>query len=76
MDRLAVWLRERRPRQQAATLLHNDFQIENILLDAADPAAIVAVLDWDMCTRGDPLMDLGYLLNCWTDRGDDPAGTA
>ena len=67
VDRLAVWLRERRPRQQAATLLHNDFQIENILLDAADPAAIVAVLDWDMCTRGDPLMDLGYLLNCWTD---------
>lgn len=73
MDRLAGWLRDNRPRTQAATLLHNDFQIENILLDAADPAVIVAVLDWDMCTRGDPLMDLGYLLNCWTDAGDDPA---
>ena len=73
VDRLASWLRDHRPQQQAATLLHNDFQIENILLDAADPARIVAVLDWDMCTRGDPLMDLGYLLNCWTDAGDDPA---
>ena len=73
MDRMAAWLRERLPPQQAATLLHNDFQIENVLLDAADPATIVAVLDWDMCTRGDPLMDLGYLLNCWSDPGDDPS---
>ena len=73
VDRMAAWLRDRLPREQAATLLHNDFQIENILLDAADPAVIVAVLDWDMCTRGDPLMDLGYLLNCWSDPGDDPS---
>ncbi|MCY4600192.1 MAG: phosphotransferase family protein [Acidobacteria bacterium] len=71
VDRRAAWLRERLPRQQAATLLHNDFQIENILLDVSDPATIVAVLDWDMCTRGDPLMDLGYLLNCWSDPDDD-----
>ena len=73
VDRVAAWLRERLPREQAATLLHNDFQIENVLLDAADPTAIVAVLDWDMCTRGDPLMDLGYLLNCWSDPDDDPS---
>ena len=73
MDRLAAWLRAGLPPQQAATLVHNDYQIENILVDAADPATAVAVLDWDMCTRGDPLMDLGYLLNCWTDPDDDPA---
>lgn len=73
MDRLAAWLRDHRPPQQTATLLHNDFQIENVLLADADPATIVAVLDWDMCTRGDPLMDLGYLLNCWTDADDDPS---
>jgi aminoglycoside phosphotransferase (APT) family kinase protein len=53
--------------------VHNDYQIENILVDAADPATAVAVLDWDMCTRGDPLMDLGYLLNCWSDPDDDPS---
>lgn len=73
VDRLAHWLRERLPHQLAATLLHNDFQIENVLVDVADPASLVAVLDWDMCTRGDPLMDLGYLLNCWSDPDDDPA---
>ncbi len=73
MDRIAVWLRAGLPPQQAATLVHNDYQIENILVDAADPATAVAVLDWDMCTRGDPLMDLGYLLNCWSDPDDDPA---
>ena len=73
IDRLAAWLRAGLPPQQAATLVHNDYQIENILVDAADPATAVAVLDWDMCTRGDPLMDLGYLLNCWTDPDDDPS---
>ncbi len=73
VDRIAAWLRAGLPPQHAAALVHNDYQIENILVDAADPATGVAVLDWDMCTRGDPLMDLGYLLNCWTDPGDDPS---
>lgn len=73
IDRIAAWLRDGMPRQQAATLLHNDYQIENVLVDAADPATAVAVLDWDMCTRGEPLMDLGYLLNCWSDPDDDPS---
>lgn len=48
IDRIAGWLRDDMPRQQAATLLHNDYQIENVLVDAADPATAVAVLDWDM----------------------------
>ena len=73
LDRVAAWLRAGLPPQQAATLVHNDYQIENVLVDAVDPATAVAVLDWDMCTRGDPLMDLGYLLNCWNDPDDDPS---
>ena len=73
MDRIAAWLRAGLPPQQAATLVHNDYQIENVLVAAADPATATAVLDWDMCTRGDPLMDLGYLLNCWNDPDDDPS---
>ena len=73
MDRIAAWLRAGLPPQQAATLVHNDYQIENVLVAAADPATAAAVLDWDMCTRGDPLMDLGYLLNCWNDPDDDPS---
>jgi aminoglycoside phosphotransferase (APT) family kinase protein len=57
----------------AGSLLHNDYRLDNLLLDPADPARVVAVLDWDMCTLGDPLADLGYALNYWAEPGDDPA---
>jgi aminoglycoside phosphotransferase (APT) family kinase protein len=67
------WLGRTLPQERAGALLHNDYRLDNCLLDPADPAHIVAVLDWDMCTRGDPLADLGYLLNYWVEPGDDPA---
>ncbi|HEV2303103.1 MAG TPA: phosphotransferase family protein [Stellaceae bacterium] len=66
LDRLAARL----PRAPAASLVHNDYRLDNVLLDAADPARVVAVLDWDMCTLGDPLADLGYLLNYWVEPGE------
>ena len=55
-----------------AALLHNDYRLDNCLLDTADPGHIEAVLDWDMCTQGDPLADLGYVLNYWVEPGDPP----
>src|SRR5216684_2129031 len=67
------WLGRRLPASGGAVLLHNDYRLDNCLLDAADPGRIEAVLDWDMCTQGDPLADLGYLLNYWVEPGDDPA---
>ncbi len=70
---LLDWLRAGSPRPQSAGLVHNDYKLDNLLVDPADPARAVAVLDWDMCTRGDPLLDLGYLLNYWAEPGDDPA---
>jgi len=66
------WLARTLPRERAGALLHNDYRLDNCLLDASDPASIVAVLDWDMCTQGDPLADLGYVLNYWVEPGDDP----
>jgi aminoglycoside phosphotransferase (APT) family kinase protein len=66
------WLARRRPAERAGALLHNDYRLDNCLLDTGDPARIVAVLDWDMCTQGDPLADLGYVLNYWVEPGDDP----
>jgi len=69
---LAGWLRGRRVRPQTPTLLHNDFKLDNLVLDPASLAP-VAVLDWDMATRGDPLVDLGTLLSYWTEPGDPPA---
>jgi len=71
------WLGRNLPAQSqsgpgAAALLHNDYRLDNCLLDSADPGHIVAVLDWDMCTQGDPLADLGYVLNYWVEPGDPP----
>ena len=69
---LLAWLRDHMPVSQPAVLLHNDFKLDNLLLDPDDPAVPTALLDWDMCTRGDPLLDLGYLLNYWANPGDPP----
>lgn len=70
MDTIARWLEDNLPDTKYTTVLHNDFKLDNVLLDADDPARPSAVLDWDMCTLGDPLMDLGHMLNYWTDAGD------
>ena len=72
VDRLLRWLDSGVPEPQAAALLHNDYKLDNLMVDTDDPATPVAVFDWDMATRGDPLMDLGYLLNFWNEPGDDP----
>ncbi len=70
LDAVAAWLAANRPPARGVALLHNDPKLDNMIMDAEDPAHAVAVLDWDMCTRGDPLMDLGYLLTFWGEAGD------
>ncbi|MGD1067157.1 MAG: phosphotransferase family protein [Vulcanimicrobiaceae bacterium] len=64
------WLRQTVPQARRATLIHNDYKLDNTLLDAEHPDRTVAVLDWDMCTRGEALMDLGELLCLWGEAGD------
>ena len=70
-DKLLSHLRSNIPKPQAATILHNDFKLDNIMWDENDPLIPVAVFDWDMCTRGDPLMDIGHMLNYWIEENDD-----
>ena len=53
-------------------MVHNDFKLDNVMLDPREPARIIAVLDWEMCTVGDPLVDLGLLLCYWPQPGDPP----
>ena len=72
VGRMLRWLEAAVPTPQVAALLHNDFKLDNLLVETDHPATPVAVLDWDMTTRGDPLMDLGFLLNFWNEAGDDP----
>jgi aminoglycoside phosphotransferase (APT) family kinase protein len=66
------WLAGHLPASGAAALLHNDYRLDNCLLNVGDPGKFEAVLDWDMCTQGDPLADLGYVLNYWVEPGDPP----
>jgi len=66
---LAAWLARRVPPLQEATLVHSDLKLDNLMFNAGDPARVEAVLDWELCTTGDPLADLGTLLAYWTSEG-------
>jgi aminoglycoside phosphotransferase (APT) family kinase protein len=59
------WVARSIPVSPAPTLVHNDWRLDNMAVDHNDPGRCVAVYDWDMCTRGDPLADLGTLLSVW-----------
>lgn len=72
-DDVARWLADNMPRSPAATLVHNDWRLDNMAVDPADPGRCVAVYDWDMCTTGDPLADLGTVLAVWYDPDEAPA---
>ena len=69
-NELRDWLIDCLPASPAPTLLHNDWKLDNMALAADDPGRCVAVYDWDMCTRGDPLCDLGSLMTSWHDVED------
>jgi aminoglycoside phosphotransferase (APT) family kinase protein len=70
IDQAAAWLAAHIPPQGPPALIHNDFKYDNVMLDPRDLARIVAVLDWEMATIGDPLTDLGTTLAYWMEPGD------
>ena len=70
LERLAERLAAALPRSGGAAILHGDYRIDNVLLDPDDPTRIVAVLDWEMATLGDPLCDFGMLLMYWGQPGE------
>lgn len=65
MDEAVRLLRARLPEPQAVAVLHNDFKLDNAML--GDDGRLVAIFDWDMATRGDPLVDVGTMLAYWVD---------
>jgi aminoglycoside phosphotransferase (APT) family kinase protein len=71
MDELSAWLVARLPRSREVAVLHNDWKLDNTMYDPRDPGRVAAVLDWDMTTLGDPLIDLGTLLGYWAEPGDE-----
>jgi aminoglycoside phosphotransferase (APT) family kinase protein len=65
------WLDAHQPADVGHCLIHNDFRFDNLVLDRDDPTRPVGVLDWEMATVGDPLMDLGGTLSYWVQEDDD-----
>ena len=61
------------PEPQRVSLVHNDLKLDNCMFDPADPDRVTSFFDWDMTTLGDPLIDLGTLLNYWPDPSDSLA---
>jgi len=68
--RISAWLTEHLPPSSGAALIHNDYKYDNVVLDPTDITKIIGVLDWEMCTIGDPLSDLGGALAYWVDAAD------
>ncbi len=73
LESVIKWLNEHIPAETGASLIHNDYKFDNIILDPNDRTRIIAILDWEMVTIGDPLMDLGTTLGYWmsSDAGDE-----
>ena len=70
MDATYNWLKSHQPNTSAYSLVHNDYKLDNVMFDSANPGKMVAIFDWDMCTLGDPLNDLGAMLSYWTETTD------
>lgn len=71
-EKLMVWLSANQPDDVDSCIIHGDWRIDNVVFDLAN-ARITGVLDWELATVGDPLMDLGSALAYWVDRDDEPA---
>ncbi len=73
LESAITWLNDNIPAESGASLIHNDYKFDNVMLDPTDLTRVTAVLDWEMVTIGDPLMDLGTTLAYWMSRdaGDE-----
>jgi aminoglycoside phosphotransferase (APT) family kinase protein len=70
VDNVHARLSARIPKQGPATIVHGDYRLDNMIL-SPDAAEVAAVVDWELCTLGDPLADVGLLLVYWSEAGDD-----
>ncbi len=70
MTQVSQWLLDQMPKESGASIIHNDFKHDNVVLDKHDLSKVRAILDWEMCTVGDPLMDIGTVLAYWINPED------
>jgi aminoglycoside phosphotransferase (APT) family kinase protein len=72
VEAISNWIQQHMPSSSDAALIHNDYKYDNVVLDPDNLTRIIGVLDWEMCTIGDPLADLGSALAYWVDASDPP----
>ncbi|GCE09671.1 phosphotransferase family protein [Dictyobacter aurantiacus] len=72
LDAVTLWLQQHLPEDSYATIVHGDYRLDNALLAPEPPARVLAIVDWEMATLGDPLADVGYLLSFWREEKDPP----
>jgi len=71
LDVTAEWLRSHKPSQWEPGIIHGDYQFANVMFAHGAPARLAAMVDWEMSTVGDPLLDLGWVMMGWSDPGED-----
>lgn len=70
LEEVGRWLAAHIPAQSATTIVHGDYKLDNVMLAATPPVRVVAILDWEMSTLGDPLADLGWMVSFWWQPGE------
>ncbi len=71
LEQAAAWLRSHQPRQWTPGIMHGDYQFANVMFHHGAPGRLAAIIDWEMTTIGDPLLDLGWVLVHWGPEADD-----
>jgi len=71
-EQVGQWLAANLPESPPATIVHGDYRLGNVMLGPEAPARLIAILDWEMATIGDPLADVGYMMVHWRQAGDPP----
>ena len=74
VSELENWLKVNRPLKSDTTIVHNDFKLNNLVLDETNPGKTIGVLDWELSTIGDPLTDIGSTVAYWGQSGDPDMG--
>jgi len=72
-EKVMEWLHEKMPGEiDKVSIIHNDYKLDNVVLSPENPMKLVGILDWEMATLGDPLMDLGSSIAYWVEENDPP----
>lgn len=74
LEAVGRWLEAELPESPEPTIVHGDYKLDNVLFAPSSPARLVAILDWEMSTLGDPLADLGWMTSFWREASDDDVG--